>query len=764
MKRMISLLKISNNQLSLFYTLFCSFIAIILLLVSINLASYSFFRDRIKDEIIINSGLNLNTTVTNYEKHFKLMRSFMLGYLFENDTQIMKSGTSAMHYDIVTRVQRELQNTMNNSLFYLDNIIYFFKDTGFVFDRDGTRNAATMFSKFYVSEPYTAEFWKKQVESVDSFKVYPTTVFRQETAFEQFSHGMMTPILIKSAYDDRLAFILLLKSAKAYEAFHQPKPGSNLLILDEDRNLLFSSSQEAALPSNLQATDVLTGNGYVKADDTFYFYRTGAETGFTYLEIVTDRGLTNQLRSLNTLMFVLLGLSILISLAVSFIIARKFHNPLAKLIKSIQAYSVLGGPGAASSRIKEFNMLHSTLRDLSRSNEQFHLDLQAKNSMLQQFAYMSKLKKIGGAAGLETSMDEDRPYRIVLFQFDFKERFLLEISSSPHRAFNTYKELIDAHFSSLYEESLTFQLEKDQILSILFLNEEQAEAREADIRTLIRIFDVDSSYCNFTIAPSPVRKHATDFAETYQNALDLIRQRMLGEEVQIITEWQPHPSLLIPTPSEETELAANLQAGVESVTIPLVEKLLDQLDRAGAMATQFQEFSKDIVNRAIKAMYAQNISVNAVTDGSAVYEQLKSCHTLEQYKSFFRKFLTRAAVAIQEKKSGSDAITKFVIEYVEANYGGDLSLDAIAYKLGITGPYLSSYFKEKTGTNFSDYIYTVRMNKATEMLIETDLLIQEIASLVGYFTVASFNRVFKRYTGMTPSEFRRQNKKWEEQS
>jgi AraC-like DNA-binding protein len=56
------------------------------------------------------------------------------------------------------------------------------------------------------------------------------------------------------------------------------------------------------------------------------------------------------------------------------------------------------------------------------------------------------------------------------------------------------------------------------------------------------------------------------------------------------------------------------------------------------------------------------------------------------------------------------------------------------------------------------------MNKATEMLIETDLLIQEIASLVGYFTVASFNRVFKRYTGMTPSEFRRQNKKWEEQS
>lgn len=760
MKRLTKRLNVSNNQLSLFYTLFGSFIAIILLLVSINLASYSFFRDRIKDEIIINSGLNLNTTVANYEKHIKLIRSFMLGYLFDNNTQVMKNGDSPLHYDIVTRVQRELQMNMNNNSFlYLDNMIYYFKETELVIDREGTRNLDTMFSKFYVSDSYTPDFWREQVEQVEaSMKIYPSEVFRSETAFENLPLGNLMPIMVKSAYDDRVAFILLLKSAKTYEAFHQPKPGSDLYILNEDRNVIFSSSHTADLSTAFIESD--RESGHNKLGDTYYFYQTGKETGFIYVEAVTDRGLTNQLRNLNTLMFVLLGLSILISLAVSYFIAKKFHNPLAKLIRSIQTYSVLGGPGAASSRIKEFNMIHSKLHDLSRSNEQFHMDLQAKNSMLQQFAYISKLKKIGGAAGLETSLDEDRPYRIVLFQLDFKERFLHEISSSPHRAFNTYKELIDAHFSSLYEESLTFQLEKDQILSILFLNEDQSEARDVDLHLLIRIFEVDSIYCNFTIAPSPVRKHATDFAETYQNALDLSRQRMLGENVQIITEWQPHPALHIPTPSEETELAANLHAGTESITIPLVEKLLDQLDKAGAMATQFQEFSKDIVNRAIKAIYAQNISVNSVTDGSAVYDQLMACHTLDQYKTFFRKFLTRSALAIQEKKSGTDAITKFVIDYVESNFGGDLSLDAIAYKLGITGPYLSSYFKEKTGTNFSDYIQTVRMNKATEMLIETDLLIQEIAFLVGYLTVASFNRVFKRYTGMTPGEFRRQNKQW----
>jgi YesN/AraC family two-component response regulator len=212
---------------------------------------------------------------------------------------------------------------------------------------------------------------------------------------------------------------------------------------------------------------------------------------------------------------------------------------------------------------------------------------------------------------------------------------------------------------------------------------------------------------------------------------------------------------MIPSPLEESELTANLQSGCDDVTIPLVDGFFDQLAKAGAMARQYQDFAKEIVNKTLKIMYAQNISIHSFAEGGSPYDQLKSCYSLEQYKAFFHRFLSRSAAAVQAKKSETDVMTKFVMEYVEANYGNDLSLDAIAGKLGITGPYLSTYFKEKTGTNFSDYILNVRLNKAAEMLRETDLKVQEIASLVGYYTVASFNRVFKRFAGVTPSEFRR---------
>lgn len=744
----------AKNQMSLFYTLFGSFIAIILLLVSINWVAFTFFRQSIRDEIILNSSLNLNATAANYEKHIKLVRSFMLGYLFDNDTEILKRGDPMRRYDVVVDVQKSLAHDLNNTSLYLDNIVYFFRGDDFIIDRDGTRDANTMFSKFYYERAYTADFWQYEMDGEESFKVYPAASFASVTPFERKPLGTLLPILVKNGYDHDFAFIAFLNGDRIYAAFHQAKPSSTFFIVDGGGRTLFSSDDRLVLPKALAGK---TGKGYVKIDDSYYFYRTGGETGFTYVERVPDKGLAAQLRRLNLIMLALLALSVLIGLAVSYWFSKRFHNPLANMIRSVQSLRAVGVPAGEGSRIKEFNLLHDTLSDLSRSNREYHEDLLAKNNLLQQFAYMKKLKKIhGGVDQMPADVDSDAHYRLVLSQIEFKERFAKEIANAPQRAFNMYKELIDAHFSSRYDDSLTFQLEKDQVLTILFVKSDRgASLRGENMDKLVRMLGTDIPYCNFTIAISPIRSHSADFAETYQDVLDLVKQRRLGEDVQVIGEWIPQPSLMIPAPSEEQELTANLQAGCDEVTVPLVNQLLDQLARAGALAHQFQDFAKDVVNRTIKILYAQNISFTTFAEGGSPYDQLKSCYTLEQYKAFFGKFLSRSAEAVRAKKSETDIITKFVMEYVEEHFGDDLSLDAIAGKLGITGPYLSTYFKEKTGTNLSDYILTVRINKASQMLRDTDLLIQEIASLVGYYTVASFNRVFKRYTGLTPSEFRR---------
>ena len=90
------------------------------------------------------------------------------------------------------------------------------------------------------------------------------------------------------------------------------------------------------------------------------------------------------------------------------------------------------------------------------------------------------------------------------------------------------------------------------------------------------------------------------------------------------------------------------------------------------LAQQFQDFTKDIVNKTMKSMYAQNISIHAFSDRGSPYDQLKACAIhWSNIRDFLHWFLTRSAAAIKEKKSETDVMTKFVMEYVESNFGDD---------------------------------------------------------------------------------------------
>ena len=96
-------------------------------------------------------------------------------------------------------------------------------------------------------------------------------------------------------------------------------------------------------------------------------------------------------------------------------------------------------------------------------------------------------------------------------------------------------------------------------------------------------------------------------------------------------------------------------------------------------------------------------------------------------------------------------------EYVKKNYTEDIYLDLLAEKLNITKTYLSAYFKNKTGVNLSDYINNYRIKIAIELLESTPMKVQEIGAKVGFQNINTFIRLFKKYTGNAPGEYRKKN-------
>lgn len=103
-----------------------------------------------------------------------------------------------------------------------------------------------------------------------------------------------------------------------------------------------------------------------------------------------------------------------------------------------------------------------------------------------------------------------------------------------------------------------------------------------------------------------------------------------------------------------------------------------------------------------------------------------------------------------------DTLAVYVLDIIQQKYHQDLSLNYLSDLLNMSSTYLSTYIKEKTGSTFSEHLHRVRVEKAQEMLITTDITINRIASQVGYVNFSSFNRMFKKETGMTPGQYRKQ--------
>lgn len=96
------------------------------------------------------------------------------------------------------------------------------------------------------------------------------------------------------------------------------------------------------------------------------------------------------------------------------------------------------------------------------------------------------------------------------------------------------------------------------------------------------------------------------------------------------------------------------------------------------------------------------------------------------------------------------------ISYIDQNYYRELDLASISRLISMNSSYFSSLFKKKTGLTFSTYLQNVRLEKAKKLLLHSNSKLYEISESIGISNVKYFCRLFKNYTGMTPSEFKKQ--------
>ncbi len=102
-----------------------------------------------------------------------------------------------------------------------------------------------------------------------------------------------------------------------------------------------------------------------------------------------------------------------------------------------------------------------------------------------------------------------------------------------------------------------------------------------------------------------------------------------------------------------------------------------------------------------------------------------------------------------------DSLITFMTDYVEAHYQENINLQSVAELSGFSYAYVSHYFSEKKGMSFTDYLNSVRVNKAKELLEHTSMLAGDISERIGFGSINSFARNFRKFTGTTPDAYRK---------
>jgi len=107
-----------------------------------------------------------------------------------------------------------------------------------------------------------------------------------------------------------------------------------------------------------------------------------------------------------------------------------------------------------------------------------------------------------------------------------------------------------------------------------------------------------------------------------------------------------------------------------------------------------------------------------------------------------------------ENFEGKDRLNK-VMHYINTNYQNHINQKDIAEKIGMNVSAFSRYFSEKTGKKFSGFVNELRINYACKLLINNSIAVSQICFESGFENISNFNRTFRQYTGITPSEYRK---------
>ncbi|MDU4695476.1 MAG: response regulator transcription factor [Paenibacillus sp.] len=202
------------------------------------------------------------------------------------------------------------------------------------------------------------------------------------------------------------------------------------------------------------------------------------------------------------------------------------------------------------------------------------------------------------------------------------------------------------------------------------------------------------------------------------------------------------------------ELASAIKASQEAEAKKLVADYMSRLELQKAMTPEsVQILASELWGVFTYCLYEAGVLLNDLVPGEQITKELVSLTGPEQLAEWLSDKITLICSSRQWRgNSKHRQVVDYMTGYIHEHYAEDITLAELSEKLYISRNHLSIIFKNITGETFNNYLTRVRIEKARELLLQRTMLVYEVAERVGYKNVPYFSTLFKKITGMNPTD------------
>lgn len=478
------------------------------------------------------------------------------------------------------------------------------------------------------------------------------------------------------------------------------------------------------------------------------------EDNITFINLSPISILFKQIKTITLLTLILSFITIIIGIAISYFVAGKLYNPVKKMLYDIKSQIEINSTGHEN----EFEIVSAAIDELLRQEDKANKMYEINKNNLKE-AHVLELIMGNEHETMEQYCKLLDYSAVIVISIDDANGFTKKYTKKEQYYFKSLFKMTCEQVANITARGYGTVIENNKIALIISMNESCNDTLEKIANSMLKEIMKINDF-SFTVGVGKIYTDVSHIRSSYLEAIEALKYNFLFDKDIVIFSSELDLNMIqyyYPQNIDRQIINCLNSNSYDEICQVIKNFFSDMRYKKNINYDNIMGIINQIITTTIKTLISNNINLSDIYGKNFnIYKTLYSNKTLEEMEVFLLQFYKEIIDYNQSLLNLDSRYVNEVISLVENNYtNSNLDITWVSEKLGISYSHLRKIFSDNLNINFPDYVNNLRICKAKKLLLDSNLTIRDIALQTGFNNAQSFNRNFKKYEDITPTEYRK---------